>query len=305
MHYDYSKVNYINARTKVCIICPIHGEFWQTPTGHLIGRGCEKCGCTSQSKARRFTKEMWVEKAKKVHGDRYDYSKVEYVNSQTPIIITCQIHGDFKMRPNDHLRGQNCPKCKKTLLREKLSMTTNEFIERARAVHGDKYDYSKVNYINNRTEVCIICPKHGEFWQTPVKHLQGNNCPKCNSSKLEEKIRLLLLNNEINFKEQYHFNWFTNDKMKVDFFLLEYNVVIECQGIQHFKPVKRFGGIDGFKKTFINDKLKYEECKKNDVKIIYYTELGEYFSFLGEELVKSEKNLKEIIDKLIITEKDK
>ena len=294
--YDYSKVKYVNCEEKVCIICPIHGEFWQIAKTHLNGSGCYLCGIEKVASKRRFNNKEFIKKARKIHGNKYDYSKIEYINSQTPITIICPIHGEYTMRPNDHLQGQGCPKCKLINLRKKFSITTEEFIKKARKIHGDKYDYSKVKYINNRTKVCIICPKHGEFWQTPDKHLQGRNCQKCNSSKLEEKIRNLLKENNIEFLEQFHFSWLDKPHMKVDFYLPKKNIVIECQGIQHFKPVERFGGINGFIECFNNDKIKYEKCKENNVKIIYYTELPTYFTFLNETMIKDENKLLEYID---------
>ena len=294
--YDYSKTNYVNSKEKVCIVCPIHGEFWQLPHRHLYGSGCPTCGIEKVASKKRFNTENFINKAKEIHGDKYDYSKVKYINSQIPVTIVCPTHGEFSMRPNDHLRGQGCPKCKLLGLRKKFSMTKEEFINKAKSIHGDKYDYSKVEYINNHTKVCIICPKHGEFWQRPDKHLQGRNCQKCNSSKLEEKIRNLMKRNSIEFLEQFNFSWFNNPHMRVDFYLPQKNLVIECQGIQHFKPVERFGGNDGFKECFGNDKTKYENCKKHGIKIIYYTELPNYFTFLNETMIKNENELLKIID---------
>ena len=291
--YDYSKVEYIDNKTKVCIICPEHGEFWQTPSGHLSGKGCKLCGFEKMKNLQRFTREKFIEKAINKYGDKYDYSKVEYVNSQTPIMITCKIHGDFWMRPNDHLQGQECPKCKISKLREKFAFTKEQFINKARKTHGDKYNYSKVEYINNRTKVCIICPKHGEFWQSPDKHLMGDNCPQCNRSKLEEKINNILTNNKVKFEEQKHFNWL--GKQSLDFYLPDYNIAIECQGIQHFKPLKRFNYVDGFIEINKRDKLKYRLCIENKIKLLYYTEIKEYYTFLEEILIKNENDLMKII----------
>ena len=172
--YDYSKVEYVNARTKVCIICPEHGEFWQTPDRHLSGRGCKKCGIIKRSNKLRGNIAEFVIKAKEIHGDRYDYSKAEYSNTNTKLCIVCPEHGEFWQSPVTHLKGHGCPKCSGNA---KLSMQT--FSQKAKEVHGDRYDYSKVNYINAQTKVCIICPEHGEFWQTPNSHLKGNGCPKC------------------------------------------------------------------------------------------------------------------------------
>lgn len=114
-------------------------------------------------------------KAKSKHGDRFDYSKVEYVNVTTKVIIICKLHGEFEQTPHRHLRQKYC--CKKCAGNYKY--TTEEWIEVARKVHGDKYDYSKTKYINTRTEVCIICPKHGKFYQLPYSHIAGCACGKC------------------------------------------------------------------------------------------------------------------------------
>ena len=171
--YDYSKVDYKGVTTKVKIICPVHGEFWQTPRVHLKGCGCPKCGLERQNDATRLTTEEFIIRANKIQGNKYDYSKVEYVDYMTKVCIICPEHGEFWQTPNKHLLGQGCPKCGNT---KKLTLT--EFIERSRKIHADKYDYSKVRYINNGTKVCIICPDHGEFWQTPRVHLKGCGCPK-------------------------------------------------------------------------------------------------------------------------------
>ena len=182
--YDYSKVEYIDKLTPVIIICPIHGEFTQTPDTHLNGSGCQKCGVEKSKQtvaSQKLTTEKFIEKARKIHGDKYDYSKVEYVNSHTPVKIICKIHGEFEQSPTNHLCGKGCPIC------GGKNMTTEKFIEKARLIHGDKYDYSKVNYVNNRTKVCIICPEHGEFWQTPNSHLSGKGCLRCGVLKQTEK----------------------------------------------------------------------------------------------------------------------
>ena len=180
--YDYSKVEYKNNRTKVCIICPKHGEFWQTPKNHLKGQGCNKCAIEYKTSKRTSTIEQFIERAKEVHGDRYDYSEVEYKNSRTKICIICPEHGEFWQTPYEHLKGSGCPDCAGV-----KKVTTEQFIQKARKIHGNKYDYSKVNYINAHTKVCIICPKHGEFWQSPHDHLNTQGCNKCG---IESRTRL-------------------------------------------------------------------------------------------------------------------
>lgn len=169
--YDYSKVSYLNKKTKVCIICPEHGEFWQTPEKHLLGRGCRKCFFEKS----RLNTSSFIEKSKSIHGNRYDYSKVNYVNNKTPVVITCPIHGDFLQEPRTHLSGGGCASC----YNDKQRHTTDKFIQRAKEIHGDKYDYSKVIYKNAKTKVCIICPIHGEFYQVASAHLKGHGCQLC------------------------------------------------------------------------------------------------------------------------------
>ena len=180
--YDYSKVNYVDAKTKVTIICPEHGEFEQTPNSHLSGQNCPECTGTF-----RKTKNEFIEESIKVHGDKYDYSKVNYVNARTKVTIICPKHGEFEQTPSSHIQGHGCPKCVK-----KYKKNKNEFIEEARKIHGNKYDYSKVNYVNGKTKVTIICPEHGEFEQTPSVHLLGCACPKCAIKKNKNKLSLTI-----------------------------------------------------------------------------------------------------------------
>lgn len=170
--YDYSKVEYINNITKVKIICPKHGIFYQTPKGHLRGRKCAKC-----SKSFPLTTEMFVEKSYKIHGNKYDYSGVKYISSKIKVCIICKKHGVFNQRPNDHLMGCGCPKCANVCL-----SNTEEFVKKARKLYGNAYNYTKVKYINNKENIIIICPKHGEFIQMPNNHLMGHKCPKCSGS---------------------------------------------------------------------------------------------------------------------------
>lgn len=174
--YDTSKVIYKDATTKVCLICPIHGKFWIQPNNLLSGQGCKLCGVKQRAeKRKKYNNNSFIDEAKRIHGDKYDYSKVEYVNTDTKVCIICPIHGEFWQTPYHHLHDKNgCPKCAKNLKYE-----TEEWIKSAKKIHGDKYDYSKSEYIDSKTKICIICPKHGEFWQTPIAHIKGNGCPKC------------------------------------------------------------------------------------------------------------------------------
>lgn len=294
--YNYDQIEYVNNHTKIAIYCPIHGIFYQSPNRHLNSKGCNKCRYLLYSSINVF-----LEKAKLVHGDQYDYSEVNYINNDTPITIICKLHGRFVTRPRSHTSSKSgCPKCWKQyditpIERAKIkfnnkfiyennkiicpehgdtgynihehikttygckqcyekqrrvdindyidkansihnykykyvkstisNMNDNidiicpehgvyrqtagshlyekkgcwkcshspiglyEFINRSISIHGNKYDYSKVNYNNIETKVTIICPIHGEFLQKPSNHLAGmNGCKKCNSSKLQTLI---------------------------------------------------------------------------------------------------------------------
>lgn len=154
---------------------------------------------------------------------------------------------------------------------------TKDFIEKAREIHGDKYDYSKVEYINNKTKVCIICPEHGEFWQNPYSHLSEHGCPKCNYSHLERDIALFLEKNNINFEQQKTFSWLKHfNYLKTDFYLVDYNIVIECQGGQHFYPIARFGGVKEYELTIQRDKIKYKLLQEHNIPVVYFTKKSYY-----------------------------
>ena len=265
--YDYSKVEYKNNMTKVCIICPEHGEFWQTPSSHLYQHAqCPKCSKDYMDE------EYFIECAKKIHNNKYDYSKVVYQYTHEKVCIICPEHGEFWQTPNHHLRGVGCPKCSNN-----KKLTTEEFIEKAKLVHGNKYDYAKVEYINNHTKVLITCPKHGDFSQIPNSHLNGRGCPKCKMSKLERDIMMILNKNHIEYIHQYR-NLEILGKQSLDFYLPKFNIAIECQGEQHFKPIQyrseqMMNGTTKEKRLLENknrDTKKKEKCKQNNIRLLYY-----------------------------------
>lgn len=292
--YDYSKVEYVNAQTKVCVICPIHGEFWVTPSNHLRERGCPKCrsrkklvsnySVSKPMKIKKHTNETFIERARKIHGDKYNYSKVEYINNKRKVCIICPIHGEFWVRADNFLNGQGCPKCGDLIKYEAKKTTIEDWIEAANKLHNNKYDYSKVEYVNANTKVCIICPIHGEFWQKPSAHLQGQGCPICNESILEREVKSLLIENGIKYRYRYHSEWLGS--LELDFYLPEYNVAIECQGLQHFEPIKHFGGLKRYQRQLINDEEKKVLCEERNIKLLYYS------NFKKENMITSLKTLK-------------
>lgn len=177
--YDYSDTMYINRNTNVIIKCPLHGSFHQLPSNHLSGKGCKKCGIERTSKKQESNKNDFIKKAVLIHGLKYNYDKVEYIKCKTKVIITCFIHGDFQQTVSDHLSGCGCPYCGILSQKKKQASNTNEFIKKAKQIHNDKYDYSKVDYKHYKTKIIIICPIHGEFLQTPSGHLSGKGCLQC------------------------------------------------------------------------------------------------------------------------------
>lgn len=286
--YDYSKVHYKGINNKICVVCPIHGEFWQTPNNHLNGHGCPKCSGRYQ-----YGKEEFVERARIIHGNKYDYSNTEYINSQTKIYINCPEHGEFSQKPNEHLKGKGCPKCSFKKVQERKTIpsdefvkrakethdgkygyeekgyngiqydtlihcplhgdfyqkgyvhlqgfgcskcsrkhkyTTKEFIDKSKEIHNDRYDYSKAEYINSHTKVCIICPIHGEFYQMPYLHLKGEGCHSCShlSSNAENEVA--------NFIYGLGFNVIRNNKeildgKEIDIYIPERKAAIEYDGL--------------------------------------------------------------------------
>lgn len=185
--YEYDGTTFTKYTEKMRMICPKHGEFWKTPNKHISGQGCPICSLERQASLATNSNEDFIDAAKKVHGDKYDYSKTHYTKSSEKVTIICHEkdengveHGEFIQNAASHLQGCGCPKCAQVARNEKSKKGTEKFIEEAKKAHPlDNYDYSKVEYINNHTEVRIICPIHGEFLQKPNKHLRGHGCPKC------------------------------------------------------------------------------------------------------------------------------
>ena len=266
--YDYSKVEYKGNKTKVCIICPKHGEFWIRPNDFLSGHMCGKCGIETRSKKKLISQEHFIEKAKTIF-PQYDYSLVNYIGMHTKIKLICPIHGKFEIKPYHLLNGHGCKKCGQISSHNKQRKTKEIFIAEAIKIHDNKYDYSKVKYINRDTNVCIICPKHGEFLQTPHHHLRGCGCPICSESSLEKEIRVFLDKLSINYIHKKTFDWL--GQQHLDFYLPEYNAAIECQGIQHFEVVDFFGGEKGLEKRIERDKKKKILCEKNNIFLLYYS----------------------------------
>ena len=176
--YDYSKVDYSGAHSKVTIICPEHGEFSQSPVSHKKGNSCPRC-----VGGLKLDNKSVIEDFKEVHGDKYDYSKVDYKSTHSKVIIICPEHGEFEQAPSGHKTGQGCPWCSGN-----ATLDINQVVKDFKEVHGDKYDYSKVDYKSTHSKVIIICPEHGEFEQTPSHHKTGQGCPTCGTGWSSKNI---------------------------------------------------------------------------------------------------------------------
>jgi len=178
--YDYSKINYVNNHTKICIVCPMHGDFYQSPYCHYNRKHeCPICGNNKIREKLVSSKEEFINRANIIHKNKYNYSQFVYINALTKSIIICPIHGEFHQIPSSHLIGCGCKKCGTVLSNNSKLLSTKEFIEKSTKIHGNKYDYSKINYENSHKKIEIICPKHGKFQQTANSHLCGCGCPKC------------------------------------------------------------------------------------------------------------------------------
>lgn len=271
--YDYSKVNYINNQTKVILVCPEHGEFTVRPSDHIY----KKCGCKKCSGRYKNNTQEFIEKAKKLYSNKYDYSKVEYDGNKKKVCIICHEkdkfgveHGEFWQRPNDHLNGYECKKCK-----NKYKPSTEEWIRNAKYVHGEKYDYSKVKYVDAHSDVTIICPEHGEFKQIANNHLNGCGCPNCNSnkkSKMEIFVSNILDEEDIKYIRQKTFRWLKLKRnLFLDFYIPYKKIAIEVMGEQHFRPIEKFGGKSFFEEQIERDKEKKLLCEEHGIKIVYIT----------------------------------
>lgn len=297
--YDYSLVDYKNYSTPVEIICHKkdkndieHGVFLQTPRNHLQGDKCPKC-----YRSFKKTTEEFIEQAKQIHGEKYDYSKVCYKGNKIPITIICPKHGEFSQIPLYHLQGQGCIHCYNERRGNSTRIGKENFIKKTKEIHGEKYDYSNVEYVNSKTKVSIICPIHGEFLMTPSKHISSKQgCPKCSESHMEKEFASLLDTNNIAYERQKTFEWLKiKALLRLDFYLPQYNIAIECQGDQHFREYKYFSGRSSLENNIKRDEIKNRLCVEHGIKILYLSHSNSIFEvsdiYTKENTFTSMKNL--------------
>jgi hypothetical protein len=226
---------------------------------------------------RRLTTEEFIKKSKEIHGEKYDYSKTIYgKGNKENVVIICSVHGEFYQKPIYHLCGEGCSSCGIERSKNLQKNGVKDFIKNSIKIHGNLYDYSKINYVNAHTKISILCRKHGEFQQKPNNHLNGRGCPKCNLSKAELKIIKFLEINNIEYASQKKFNNCVNPKtnrpLKFDFYIPSKNLLIEYDGSQHFKIGCCLGGYvndtKDLKTVQYRDKLKTQYARQNDIKLL-------------------------------------
>lgn len=246
--YDYSKTIYIGSKIPVTIICPIHGDFNQTPNPHLKGCGCLKCGNTNE-----FTEEhnkKFINDSIKVHGDKYDYSKVNYMGNKKQVEIICKIHGSFDQTPNSHLRGNKCPEC--AIIERKILVNKNEskkFFDKMKELYGNRFDFSNVTYINTLSNIKLICEIHGEFEQTPNCLVQGRSCTKCGKNKPTTEMFIERAKSVYGNKYNYDKTIYVDTKHKV---------IVSCNaGHKDFTIIPR---------NHINGARGCKDCWKEEIK---------------------------------------
>lgn len=283
--YDYSKTKYINIRTNITITCKEHGDFNQSPSDHLQGCGCKYCG-KIRSKAKIILgTDFFIEKAKAIHEDKYDYSKSSYESIFEKIIIVCPTHGEFEQSPHAHLKGFGCFKCKYEKLAEDKTCTESDFIEKAKKIHGDTYRYIDIGYTKVMDNISITCPKHGSFKQRANNHLSGCGCPDCSNSMFSkgEKELFEFINNQIKSEAN---NRSVLDNKELDVYIPSKNLAIEYDGLYwHSNRFKKDQDL----------LLKTNLCKEKGIKLIHVFE-DEWLN--KQDIVKS--RLKNILGKTFI-----
>jgi len=282
--YDYSEFDYKGCNTELKIFCKKHKEFFfQKVKHHLLYSGCAKCRGKLQ-----YNTEEFIKKAKEIHGNDYNYNEVCYKKSNIKVKIFCNKHkGYFLQTPNSHYK-HGCHLC------GVIRCNTEEFIKKAREIHGNKYNYEKVNYKNVRTKVKIFCNKHKEYFlQRPDSHYK-TGCPKCTENYFESRVRNIVKKitgkDFIKIKPNWLKNSKTNRPLELDCYNEELKIAIECQGPQHYKIIKEYG--------MTEESLEYQQYKDN-IKRIKCEERGINFLEIDYKNNITNDEIKDILENLL------
>lgn len=251
--YDYSITEYNGSLKKIKII--YEGiVFEQIAASHL-----------RYAPELQMNRDSFIKKAQDKWGkEKYDYSLVDYKHCKSKVKIIYNKTGEiFYQAPYLHL--SRAPEKIKLSVRK----TTEQFINEANIVHDFKFSYDKTDYIKNQIKVIITCPIHGDFYQSPLTHLQGNGCPNCNESRGEKGIVRFLNKHQINYERQKKFHNCRNVlELPFDFYIPSKRICIEFDGKQHYQPMEIFGGVKAYESLKLNDKIKNDYCEDNYIELI-------------------------------------
>lgn len=287
--YGYDYVDITLYKVKVPIMCFKHGIFMQRPSDHIYKKqGCPKCGKEKASAGRANGLVKFTEKANIKHGWFYDYSLIkEYINNKTPVPIVCPIHGMFMQRPDSHIFGKGCTACGYITVAEKLAMFNEEFIRISKLLFGDVLKYDKLDFNNQKDKITLECLEHGEFTTTPDDHINAlRSCPKCPKSKGELVISRFFNNCNIKHIREYRIP--TTPRYAYDFYLPDLNILIEYDGVFHYRSVKELGGDLALKQSKERDRIKNELAKELNIVLIriHYSKLTRISEYLSNKLVE-------------------
>ncbi len=275
--FSYDKTIFISSKRHAIITCPKHGDFLQSPNNHLSGYKCMECS-TEQRSIKKSSRSTFNNSSKEKFGDKFDYSLVNYINNFTKIILICNLHGEIEVIPATHLNSKTgCNKCSNENSAASCRYEKEEIISLFNEIHRYKYNYSNVVYKNNKTNIEITCKEHGSFWHSPKRHMNGYGCHDCkNTMSIGERTILnFLKDNNIKYIKQFTFeDCKYKFKLRFDFYLPDYDILIEFDGIQHYYPSPIFGGQKAFESQIIRDNVKTNFCiqKKKKLFRIKYNE---------------------------------
>lgn len=265
--YMYPDFHYNGINSKIKILCPTHGVFYQIIHSHLKGCGCQKCGIEKRVSGLRLSLDEFKTRAKLIHGNRYKYISLYQKDGHSWIKAKCPIHGIFYQTANSHISpGYGCAKCGQM----ETMLTTEEFIEKSKKKFGNEFDYSKTVYDGSKNKVIITCKKHGDFEQVAGEHIRQNRtfnpCPKCNTTNGEKLIAIFLEKNNFNYKKEFKIPGYS---YRYDFCIPKYRILIEFDGQQHFTYIPYFHkSKSDFERQIEVDKIKNDLAKVNNYYLI-------------------------------------
>ncbi len=260
--------DYIGNKIKIKCKCLIDGTEWYAQPNHLLeGHGCPQCSAKKLAISKRNTHDKFIQTLKLKNSNILVLG--QYVDAKTKIKCRCLIDGyEWETTPNNLLNGTGCPMCGRIKNINSKKMTHEEFILKLNNINSNIIVIDK--YIASSYKIKVKCKQCDCIWETtPNNLLRNHGCPKCNESKGEKLISQILTNHLIDYIQQYKFEDCKNIKsLPFDFYLPNYNICIEYDGEQHFKPIKYFGGQKAFQSQQQKDEIKNKYCQDNKIKLI-------------------------------------